>query len=181
MKIQDIESFRLPANFRGKNKWHVQFWWICQSTLFGMSPQFMYSWRRKLLIIFGAKIGRNVLIRPSARVTYPWNLTIGNNCWVGDDVCLYSLSNIKIGSDVVISQKSYICSATHDHSLSSFDMLGKSVNIEDEVWIATDVFVAPGVTVHHGSVVGARSSVYCDIPSRKIFVGNPAKEVGDRV
>ena len=81
----------------------------------------------------------------------------------------------------MISQRSYICSATHNHSLSSFDMLGKSVNIEDEVWIATYVFVAPDVIVHHGSVVGARSSVYCEIPSRKIFVGNPAKEVGDRV
>lgn len=181
MKIQDIESFELPDGFRGKNKWYVQLWWILQSTLFGMSPQFMYSWRRMLLIIFGAKIGRNVLIRSSVRVTYPWKLTIGDNCWIGDDVCLYSLSSIKIGSNVVISQKSYICSATHDYSLPSFDMVGKPVNIEDEVWIATDVFVAPGVTINHGSLVGARSSVYGNIPSEKIFVGNPAKEVGNRV
>lgn len=180
MKIQDIKSFKLPNNFRGRSKWYVQFWWICQSTLFGMSPQFMYSWRKMLLIMFGAKIGSNVLIRPSARITYPWKLEIGDNCWIGDDVCLYSLDNIKIGSDVVISQRSYICSATHDHSEKCFDMVGSPVKIENEVWIATDVFVAPGVTIKRGSVIGARSSVFKNIPPLKIFAGSPAKEIGNR-
>jgi putative colanic acid biosynthesis acetyltransferase WcaF len=45
------------------------------------------------------------------------------------------------------------------------------------VWVATDVFVAPGVRIGHGAVVGARSSVFRDIPPGTIAVGTPAKVI----
>jgi len=100
--------------------------------------------------------------------------------WIGDDVTLYSLAEITIGSDVVISQRSYICAATHDYSRPTFDMIGSPIVIEDQAWLATDVFVAPGVKVCRGAVVGARSSVYKDVASGSISVGNPARVTGAR-
>lgn len=180
MNYQRIDKFSLPANFRGRSAIIVQLWWLVQSTFFAWSPQFLYGWRRFLLRLFGATIGKNVLIRPTVKVTYPWKVSIGDHAWIGDDVVLYSLGEIKIGRHTVISQRSYLCTGSHDFTIPSFDIFSRPVEIGDEVWIATDVFVAPGVCVGHGSVVGVRSTVLHDLPPGKICYGNPAKVVKDR-
>jgi putative colanic acid biosynthesis acetyltransferase WcaF len=180
-RFQDLSSFRLPSGFRGRSAVAVQLWWIVQSTLFAMSPQFMFSWRSWLLKRFGAKVGKGVLLRPSVRVTYPWRVSIGDYAWIGDDVVLYSLGAIEIGENVVISQRSYICAATHNHEKPSFDIVSKAVKIEDQVWIATDVFVGPGVTIRRGALVGARSSVFSDMPEAMLCLGSPAKPIKPRL
>ena len=178
---QKLAEFRLPVGFRGRSAIVVQLWWLVQSTLFAMSPQFMFGWRRWLLKQFGAEIGADVLIRPSVRVTYPWKVKIGDRVWIGDNAELYSLGEIEIGDDVVISQKSYLCAATHDLSKPSFDMISQKITIEDQAWLATDVFVAPGVTIGRGALIGARSSVFSDMPAGMICIGSPAKPVKPRV
>lgn len=180
-KIQDLNKFTLPKNFRGRNVFVVQLWWIVQGTFFRMSPQFLYGFRNFLLRLFGAKIGKKVIIRPTVRITYPWKVSIGDYSWIGDDVVLYSLGEIEIGKNVVISQKSYICSASHDYLKSDFPIFAKKSTIEDECWLATDVFVSPGITIGEGSVIGSRSSVYKDIPSNKVCVGSPAKIIRERI
>jgi len=177
---QKLEQFRLPQGFRGRPGWYVQLWWLVQATLFAMSPQFMYGWRNFLLRLFGAKVGDNVIIRPSVRITYPWKVKIGHNVWIGDHAELYSLGEIEIGDDVVISQKSYLCAATHDFTKISFDMMAQKITIEDQVWLATDVFVAPGVSIGRGALIGARSSVFADMPEGMICLGSPAKPVKPR-
>lgn len=178
--FQYLYKFKLPPNFRGKPGWYVQLWWIVQDTLFRWSPQFMYGWRRFLLKLFGAKIGKDVIIRPTAKVTFPWKVKIGDYSWIGDDVVLYSLGEIEIGNNVVISQRSYICTGSHDYTKIDFPIFAKKITIEDEVWLATDVFVAPGVRIGRGTVVGARSSVFKDLPPGKVCIGNPAKPIKDR-
>jgi len=177
---QKLEQFRLPQGFRGRSGWYVQFWWLVQATLFAMSPQFMYGWRNFLLRLFGARVGQGVIIRPSVRVTYPWKVSIGNQVWIGDHAELYSLGEIEIGDDVVISQKSYLCAATHDFTKISFDMMAQKITIEDQVWLATDVFVSPGVSIGRGALIGARSSVFADMPEGMICLGSPAKPVKPR-
>jgi len=178
---QKLDQFRLPEGFRGRSAIVVQLWWLVQSTLFAMSPQFMFGWRRFLLKQFGAQIGEGVLIRSSVRVTYPWKVKIGDRVWIGDNAELYSLGEIEIGNDVVISQKSYLCAATHDFTKPSFDMVDKKITIEDQAWTASDVFVAPGVTIGRGALVGARSSVFSDMPAGMICVGSPAKPIKPRI
>ena len=180
-KIQDLNKFILPRNFRSRNAFVVQLWWIVQGTFFRMSPQFLYGFRNFLLRLFGAKIGEKVIIRPTARITYPWKVSIGDYSWIGDDVVLYSLGEIEIGKNVVISQKSYICTASHDYLQSDFPIFAKKSTIEDECWLATDVFVSPGITIGEGSVIGSRSSVYKDIPSNKVCIGSPAKIIRERI
>jgi putative colanic acid biosynthesis acetyltransferase WcaF len=180
IEYQRLDTFQLPDGFRGKSAVTVQLWWIVQSTLFALSPQFMFGWRRFLLRLFGAKVGQGVLIRPSVRVTYPWKVIIGNRSWIGDNAELYSLGEIEIGSDVVISQRSYLCAAAHEYTKTTFNIFAQKVCIENEVWLATDVFVAPGVTIGRGSVVGARSAVLQDLPTGMICFGSPAKPVRAR-
>lgn len=178
--LQELKSFRLPAGFRGKAAWKVQLWWVVQAVFINLSPQFMYGWRRFLLRLFGAKIGKKVLIRPTVHIQYPWKITIDDYSWIGDGVVLYSLGDIKIGSNTVISQKSYLCTGTHNFQSIQFDIEAKPIIIESECWLATDVFIGPGVTVGKGTVVGARSSVYQSLPAGKVCYGNPAKIIKNR-
>jgi putative colanic acid biosynthesis acetyltransferase WcaF len=181
MAYQDLNKFQLPKNFRGKNPFVVQLWWSVQAILFNTSPQFLYGWRNFLLRLFGAKIGKKVIIRPSVKVTYPWKLSIGDYSWIGDNVNLYTLGEINIGNNVVISQRSYLCTGSHDYLQEDFPIYQKPINIRDQVWIATDVFIAPGITIGKGSVVGARSSVFKSLPPNKICAGSPVKIISERI
>ncbi|MBN2145769.1 MAG: putative colanic acid biosynthesis acetyltransferase [Anaerolineales bacterium] len=177
---QDLRSFRLPPGFRGRSGLLVQLWWLVQWFLFRPSPQALYGWRRFLLRLFGAQIGEQVLIRPTASVTYPWKVSIGDYAWIGDEVVLYSLGEITIGAHTVISQRSYLCTGTHDYTQPTFDISAQPIQVGEQAWIATDVFVAPGVNIGAGTVVGSRSTVLHDLPGGMICYGNPARPVRPR-
>jgi len=178
---QNLKDFKIPIDFRGKSKIVVQLWWIVEKTLFAWSPQFFYGWRRFLLRLFGAKIGKGVLIRPTAKFTYPWKVCIGDYTWIGEDCILYSLGNITIGKHVAVAHGVYFNTGSHDYQKTSFDIASNSLVIEDECWITNDVYIGPGVTIRKGAVIGARSSVYKDIPEGKICFGNPARPVKNRI
>lgn len=179
-KPQDLAKFRVPDGFRGRSMCFVQLWWLVQASLFRASPQFMYRFRAALLRMFGATVGVGVLIRPRVRVTYPWKVTIGDYAWIGDDVDLYSLGEIEIGSHSVVSQRSYLCAADHDYTRTDFPLRQAKIVIGTGVWIATDVFVAPGVRIGDGAVVGARSSVFRDLPDGHVCIGTPCVPVRRR-
>lgn len=178
---QDLSRFRLPAGFRGRPAIAVQLWWLVQATLFHGSPQFTYGFRRWLLRCFGAKVGRGVVIRPSVTITYPWKVIIGDHAWVGDNVVLYSLGEIEIGANAVVSQSSYLCTGDHDYSQPDFPIHARKIAIGPEAWVASDVFVAPGVTIGQGAVIGARSSVFKDMPAGMVCFGYPCVPIKKRV
>jgi putative colanic acid biosynthesis acetyltransferase WcaF len=175
--MQDLSSFRLPEGFRGRSAVVVQLWSLVHSTAFRWSPQFAYGFRRWLLRRFDAKVGRHVLIRPTVTITYPWKVSIGDHAWVGDHVVLYSLGEIEIGAHAVISQLSYLCTGAHDYTKRDFSIYAKRITVESEAWIAAGVFVAPGVTIGHGAVIGARSTVFGDMPAGMICIGHPCKPI----
>lgn len=179
-KYQQMDQFRVPPGFRGRSRFYVQLWWLVQATLFAMSPQIVYGWRRWLLRLFGAKIGAKTIIRSSVKIPYPWKLTIGDYCHIGDEVHLYTYGEIEIGDCAVVSQRSYLCTGYHDHTSPTFDLLAKKIVIGPEAWVAADVYVGPGVSIGYGAVIGARSSVFKDIPSGVIAVGSPARVIGER-
>lgn len=134
-----------------------------------------------MLRLFGAKVGKGVILRPSVHTQFPWKVSIGDYSWIGDDVVLYSLGEIWIGSNVVVSQRSYLCAGSHHYQKVAFDIYSQPIVLEDECWLATDVYVAPGVIIGQGTVVGARSSVFKSLPPGKICMGSPAKVVRDRI
>ena len=178
---QDLSSFVMPDCFRGRSALVVQLWWLVQASLFSWSPQFAYGFRRWLLRLFGAQVGQGVVIRPSVTITYPWKVSIGDYAWVGDNVVLYSLGEIEIGAHAVVSQSSYLCAADHDYTDSSFPIRSRKITIGSEAWVAADVFVAPGVTIGHAAVIGARSSVFADMPAGMVCFGYPCRPVKQRV
>jgi len=180
IQYQDLSRFRMPSGFRGHSAIYVQCWWLVQWFLFRPSPQAFYGFRRFLLHLFGAQVGKQVLVRQTAWITYPWKVSIGDYSWIGDEVVLYSLGHIVIGSHTVISQRSYLCAGTHDYTQPTFDISAPQIHIADQVWVAADVFIGPGVSIGEGAVVGARSSVFQDLPAGMFCLGNPAKAIRPR-
>lgn len=178
---QDLSRFRMPAGFRGRPAPAVQFWWLVQATLFRWSPQFAYAFRRWLLRAFGAQIGHQVIVRPTATITYPWKVRIGDHAWIGDHVTLYSLGEIDIGANAVVSQSSYLCAADHDYTQVDFPIRGRRITVGEQAWVAADVFVAPGVSIGEGAVIGARSSVFADMPAGMVCLGTPCRPVKPRL
>ncbi len=165
---------------RGRPGWVVLLWWLVQAIAFPLTPQPLNNIRRGILRLFGAKVGKGVLVRPTARFTYPWNVEIGDYSWIGDDVVFYSLDLIQIGEHCVISQKTYLCTGSHDLHDPSFGLVTGAIAIGNGAWIATDCFIAPGVQIGANAVVGTRSSVFASLPEQQVCWGTPCRPQYER-
>lgn len=140
-----------------------------------------YGIRRRLLGLFGARIDPTARIRPSVKISHPWHLSVGAHTAVGDNVILFCLGSISIGSRCTISQYVHLCAGGHDYTKKDMPLITEPIVIEDDVWLAADVFVGPGVTVGADTVVGARSNVMHSLPGKSICAGDDAKRVAERV
>ncbi len=154
--------------------------WVACGPLFRFSPRLLWGWRCFLLRLFGAKVGRNVHIFPSARVFIPWHLEIGDWSSVGFDVLIYNLGPVRIGSKVTVSQRAHLCAGSHDFRDPAMPLTKPPIAIGDEAWICADAFVGPGVVVGSKAVVAARAVVVKNVAEGEIVGGNPAKVIGKR-
>jgi putative colanic acid biosynthesis acetyltransferase WcaF len=143
--------------------------------LFLLSPRPFFGWRRLLLRLFGARIGRHVHIYGSAHIYLPWNLEIGDWSAIGEHALVYNLGLVRIGQNVTISQRAHLCAGTHDYTRPNLPLLKPPIRIGDQAWICADAFVGPGVTVGEGAVVGARAVVVADVGPWDVVAGNPAR------
>jgi putative colanic acid biosynthesis acetyltransferase WcaF len=137
--------------------------------------------RVRLLRAFGAKVGAGVVIKPGVRVKNPWRLSVGNHCWLGEDCWIDNVGDISIGSDVCLSQGSYLCTGNHDWTDPSFGLRVGPIQIADGAWIGAKATICPAVVIHEGAVVAAGSVANRDVPAYEIHAGNPAKFVRKRV
>ena len=163
-----------------KNRAGRALWAVVYTLLFRPSPKPLHAWRRWLLGLFVARLARTALVYPRARVWAPWNLEMAEFSCLADDVDCYCVRTIRIGAHSTVSQYSYLCGATHDFEKPDHPLVPLPITIGERVWVAADVFVAPGVTIPDGVVVGARSSVFGDLPAWHVCAGTPAKPLKTR-
>ena len=133
-----------------------------------------------ILRLFGAKVRRNVRIYNSAKVYFPPNLELGENVVVGPFVDLYCVDKIILGDNSMVSQYSFLCTASHDAMKPDLPLVTAPIVLQSHTWVCADAFVAMGVTIGTGAVVGARASVFSDVESWTIVGGNPARKLKDR-
>ncbi len=155
-------------------------WQCAWLLLFRPSPWFWHVPRRALLRLFGARVGRAVQIMPSARIWAPWNLSLGDYATVSHGVDLYSVARIDIGSHATVSQRAFLCTASHHVDHPNMPLLSAPIRIENGAWVAAEAFVAPGVTIGTDAVAGARAVVLHDVPACTIVAGNPARIIRER-
>jgi putative colanic acid biosynthesis acetyltransferase WcaF len=176
----DALGSRLVSPWSLRQKLLRSIWYFVEATIFRFSPRPLYRWRNLLLRCFGANVDRSCRIRSTVSIENPWHLTIGADTIIGDYVHLYCLGIIKIGRRVTISQFGHLCAGTHDCTRADFPLICLPISVGDDVWLAADVFVGPGAKIGNGVVVGARSSVFSDLPPWQICVGTPAQPIKDR-
>lgn len=154
--------------------------WAAAKPFFRFSPRPLWGLRRWILRFFGARVGRDVHVYPTVRITIPWNLTLGDQCAVGDGVKLYALGTIEIKARATVSQGVHLCAGSHDWRDPSMPLLKLPIEIGADAWICADAFVGPNVRIGENAIVGARAVVMKDVASSKIVAGNPAHEIGTR-
>ena len=113
--------------------------WAACEPLFRFSPRLLWGWRRFLLRLFGAKVGKHVHILPSARIFIPWNLEIGDWSSVGFDALIYNLGPVRIGEKVTISQRAHLCAGSHDFRDPTMPLTKPPIEIGDEAWICAEI------------------------------------------
>lgn len=155
-------------------------WSICYVMLFRLSPRPFHGWRRFLLRLFGAKVGCNVHVYPGAKIWAPWNLELHDNAGVADGVILYSMARITIGKDAVISQGAHLCTGSHDYESPNFQLFARPITVGAHAWVCADAFIAPGIRIGEGAVIGARAVVVKDMPAWMVCAGHPCTALKPR-
>ncbi len=175
----DIASNRASRKYdRAELIWRVL--WGIGSWFFRLTPRPCFGWRRFLLRCFGARVGRHVHVYPSARIYFPWNLSLGDWSAIGEDALIYNLGPVTIGQRTTISHRAHICAGTHDYRRTDLPLLKQPIAIADQAWVCADAFIGPGVTVGQGAVIGARAVAVSDVPAWTVVAGNPARPVKAR-
>ena len=155
-------------------------WGIARRFLYRPTPIAWHGWRARVLRAFGARIEGRVYPYPDIAVWAPWNLQMAPESCLGPGVICYNVSPIRLGKGVTVSQRSYLCTASHDFDDPGFPLVAGPIILEEGVWIAAEVFVGPGVTVGARAVVLARGVVVRDVPAGAVMGGNPARHLRDR-
>lgn len=175
----DVAANRRTRKWTRKELLGRALWGFAQP-LFALCPRPFWGGRRGLLRLFGARIGRNVHIYPSVRITIPWNLNIEAEAAVGDRAILYALGPITIGRRATISQGAHLCAGSHDYRDPTMPLMKSPITIGAGAWICAEAFVGPGVTVGERAILGARAVAVRDVPAGAIAVGNPARTIKKR-
>jgi putative colanic acid biosynthesis acetyltransferase WcaF len=162
---------------RGAPRWKEVLWVALKLLFFMSSWPWPSAWRVALLKAFGAKIGDRVVIRSRVNITFPWRLTLGNDVWIGEETFLLTLAPILIEDDVCISQRAFLCTGSHDFRLDDFPLVTRPITVRRSSWVAAQVFLAPGVEIGEGSLVGPGSVVLESVPPRSRVCGNPAAPI----
>jgi len=158
-----------------------QLLWYLVNIFFFKNPLIILSGLKvALLRSFGAKMGKGVNIKQSVNIKYPWKLTIGDNCWIGEEVWIDNLSEVIMGESVTLSQGALLLTGSHDHTRETFDFISKPIVLEDGSWIGAKAVVFGGVTVGTHAILGISSVAEKNMDPYIVYKGNPAIAVLER-
>lgn len=170
------------ANFdkqAGILKWFL--WMLVSALVFKPSWIPFMGIKTTLLKMFGAQIGKGLVIKPSVSIKFPWKLSIGNDVWIGENVWIDNLDRVFIANDVCISQAALLLTGNHDYKSTSFDYRNAEIHIENGVWIGAKSVVCPGVICKSHSILTVGSIATGNLEPYGIYQGNPAIFVRERV
>jgi len=155
--------------------------WYYVNAIFFKSYIFpFYRIKASILRLFGASIGVNFVIKPNVNIKYPWHLFIGDNVWVGEGCWIDNLVKVELADNVCVSQGALLLTGNHNYSNSTFDLITKSIVLENGVWIGAKATVCPGVTCKSHAVLSVGSVATSNLDAFTIYSGVPARPVRDR-
>lgn len=164
----------------GKNKLVVIAWYFANRIFLNSYYLPISSLKVFVLKLFGAKIGKNVNIKPKVNIKYPWKLTIGDYTWIGEHVWIDNLDDVRIGKNCCLSQGAMLLCGNHNHTKSTFNLITKPIVLEDGSWVGAQAVVCPGVTLKTNAILTVSSVATKNLDANSIYQGNPAVKVKDR-
>jgi putative colanic acid biosynthesis acetyltransferase WcaF len=183
MKVLDAERHRPMeggASFSLGNRLFRAGWAVAWLLLARWTPPPLHGWRRLVLRVFGADLGRGARVHASVKIWYPPNLRLGEQTLIGPGARLYNQGTIVIGARTVISQGAHLCASSHDIADPAFQLVLRPIAVGEGCWIAAEAFVGPGVRVGDGAVIAARAVLFTDARADGVYRGNPAAWVKAR-
>ena len=179
-----MENIKEIGKITIRNKIARAIWNIVYILLFRpFGTKLFLKWRLLLLKLFGADIKWTSGVYSSAKIWAPWNLTLGNNAWIGPNVICYNQDIVTLEDNVTVSQYSYLCTAGHQTdriNTNDSGLIIAPITIRHDAWVGTRAYVSMGVTIGEGAVVGATASVYKDVEPWSVVGGNPARFIKKR-
>jgi putative colanic acid biosynthesis acetyltransferase WcaF len=164
---------------RGAPRWKEAAWMLIRFLFFQNAFPWPSSLRCTLLRVFGAKVGRAVVIRANVNISFPWRLAIGDHVWIGEDVGILTLAPVTIESNICISQRAYLCTGSHHFRREDFKLQVAPITVREGSWIAAASFIAPGVEIGSGAIVSAGSVVFANVAPKMFVRGNPAAVISE--
>lgn len=134
-----------------------------------------------LLRLFGAKIGKGLCIKNNVIIKFPWNLIIGDDCWLGENCWIDNLDKVTIGSNVCISQGALLLTGNHDYTQPSMPYRNGAITIEDGAWVGAKAIVGPGVIIQKNAILTIGSIATKKLQKNGIYRGNPAEIIRERI
>jgi len=180
MNKTDLSKFNNSWYKPGGNTVKRTIWYFTNILFFQNPWNPVSSLKIFLLRLFGAKIGKGVIIKPSVNIKYPWRFSVGNNVWIGEKVWIDNLANVEIGDNVSVSQGAMLLCGNHNYKKSTFNLITGDIKLEEGVWIGAFSIVTPGITCKSHSILAVNSVATKDLESYTIYQGNPAKEIRKR-
>ena len=154
--------------------------WFCFNNAFFFSRFPFNGIKIFLLKSFGAKIGKNVIVKPGVNIKAPWLLSVGDYVWLGENVWIDNLVKVSIGSHCCISQGALLLTGNHNYKISTFDLVTGEIKLEDGAWIGAKAVVCPGVICRSHSLLTVASVATSNLEAYGIYQGNPAVKVRER-
>lgn len=158
-----LDQFTNAEFQRGASRLVEALWLPLQALIGSWIPG--SAWRAALLRLFGARLGRGVVIKPRVRIKFPWRLQMGDHVWIGEGVWIDNLAPVRIGSHVCISQGAYLCTGSHDWRDPAFALRTVPITLQDHVWVGAFARLAPGCELQRGAVVAMGLTVSGRIPA----------------
>jgi putative colanic acid biosynthesis acetyltransferase WcaF len=155
-------------------------WYLVKWLLFLTAFPVPSALKRGILRLFGAQIGKGVIIKPRVNIHMPWKLAVGDFSWIGEEVFILNFEPVTIGSHCCVSQRVFLCTGNHDYRQTHMPFRNAPITIADGAWIGAQTFVAPGVEIGTEAVIAAGSVVTKSQPARMVCAGNPCTAVKPR-
>jgi len=176
----DLNSFNNSWYKPGRKKVVLVLWYFT-NLLFFRSFFPLYGAKRGLLRLFGARVGKGVIIKPHVSIKYPWKLSLGDYAWIGESVWIDNLAQVTLGKNSCVSQGALLLCGNHNYKKSSFDLIVEEIVLEEGAWAGAKTVVCPGVRMGSHSLLTVGSIATSNLEPYFIYQGNPAIKVKERV
>ncbi len=187
LDLSNMENGKVELSLYDNSWYHVGagrlkcILWYFTNVIFFLNPFFpLMGVKVRLLRLFGAKIGKGVVVKPSVNIKYPWRLSVGNHVWIGENVWIDNLARVTIGDNCCVSQGAMLLCGNHNYKKPTFDLMIGEIKMEEGAWVGAQAVVCPGVTLQSHAVLGVGSVANHDLESYTIYQGNPAVKVRQR-